>query len=373
MKEKEPIRLRQKEIANGNKSLYLDIYMRGIRRYEFLRLYLIPERTKEDRERNKETIRLANAIKAQRIIDLQSGRWGFDDKTNPSKVRFFDFMREQVERRKRGNGRNGNYLNWQGCVNLIAKYEKRNITIAEVTKQWLEGFIRFMDKYTSERTGEPLKQNTRVSYWRKVRCCMSEAQKQGIIRTNPCLRCDVMREEDSERNYLTLDEVRRLAQKPMHPDSLKRAFLFSCLTGLRKSDVQRLTWGDIHEDSEGTQIIFRQKKTHGMEYLHISQQARKLMGERQDNPQKVFKVSDSWHNNVLIDRWVRSAGIDKHITFHCARHTFATMMLTIGTDIYTTSKLLGHKNVKTTQIYARIIDEKKKNAVDNIPDILSDK
>ena len=116
--------------------------------------------------------------------------------------------------------------------------------------------------------------------------------------------------------------------------------------------------------------MFRQKKTHGLEYMYISAQARSLMGERKDDVDHVFQLKFTHYTNFVILRWVNMCGIRKHITFHSARHTFATMMLTLGNDIYTTSKLLGHRSVRTTQIYARIVDEKRKKAVESIPDLL---
>lgn len=117
----------------------------------------------------------------------------------------------------------------------------------------------------------------------------------------------------------------------------------------------------------GYYIRFRQKKTKGAETLPISEQAFGLLGERQGQDERVFiglKYS-AWHN-LKLQQWVMRAGISKTITFHCARHTYATLQLTAGTDIYTVSKLLGHRELKTTQVYAKIIDEKKKEAANKI-------
>lgn len=171
--------------------------------------------------------------------------------------------------------------------------------------------------------------------------------------------------------YLTLDEVRKLAVTECEYPQIKAAFLFSCLTGLRRSDVLRLTWGDVHKQGEFTRIIFRQKKTSGQEYLDISPQAAELMGERGLPDEHVFTDihSPSCTNNTL-KLWVAKAGINKTITFHCGRHTFATLMLDIGTDIYTVSKLLGHRDLSTTQIYAKVMDKNKQAAVASIPTIL---
>ena len=139
---------------------------------------------------------------------------------------------------------------------------------------------------------------------------------------------------------------------------------------MRWSDINKLTWSEVQEFEGGTRIIFRQKKTKGFEYLDISDQAVKYLGERRKADDKVFhrlKYS-AWHNLALRE-WCLKADIKKHITFHCGRHTFAVLQLTLGTEIYTVSKLLGHRELKTTQVYAQILDEKKREAVNKIPEL----
>ena len=170
--------------------------------------------------------------------------------------------------------------------------------------------------------------------------------------------------------YLTIEEVQRLAKTECEYPAIKRAFLFSCLTGLRRSDVIRLTWGDVYQQGEFTRIIFRQKKTRKQEYLDISPHAAELMGERGKEDEHVFPDihSPSCTNNT-IKRWVLRAGIHKEITFHCGRHTFATMMLDLGVDIYTLSKMLGHSDLTNTQIYAKVLDKNRQAAVIKIPPI----
>lgn len=149
---------------------------------------------------------------------------------------------------------------------------------------------------------------------------------------------------------------------------LKKAFLFSALTGLRWSDIEKLKWSEIqHSNDYGYYIRFRQKKTKGAETQPISEQAVSLLGERKEPDDKIFDALhySAW-SNLKLQQWIYKAGIHKDITFHCARHTYATLQLTLGTDIYTVSKMLGHKELRTTQIYAKIIDEKKHEAANKI-------
>jgi integrase len=175
---------------------------------------------------------------------------------------------------------------------------------------------------------------------------------------------------ESIREYLTLDELKAVAKAECRYDVLKRAFLFSCLTGCRWSDVQKLEWSEVQKLNEGWRIVFHQKKTKGLQYLDISDQARELLGKMGSPDDRVFTgLTYSSYMNVELTRWMMKAGITKHITFHCGRHTFACIQLDLDTDIYTVSKLLGHKELKTTQIYAKIMDKKKIEAVNKIPSI----
>ena len=178
------------------------------------------------------------------------------------------------------------------------------------------------------------------------------------------------KQDETERAYLTLDEVKKLAATPCKYPYLKNTFLFSCLTGLRKSDIEKLTWGEVQQFGEFTRIVFKQKKTKGQEYLDISPQAIQYMGERGADTEKVFPgfKYNSW-TLLELRRWVLAAGITKDLTFHAGRHTFAVLMLDLGADIFTVSKLLGHREIATTQIYAKILDKNKQKAVSLIPSI----
>jgi len=150
---------------------------------------------------------------------------------------------------------------------------------------------------------------------------------------------------------------------------MKSAFIFSALTGLRFSDVQALTWEKInYDDLNGYSIIYTQKKTKGAENLPVPEQAIKMLGDRKNEKDLVFDgLEYGADKNKMLANWVKKAGITKHITFHCARHSFATLQLTMGTDIYTVSKLLGHKNLKTTEIYGHVISKTKIEAASKIP------
>lgn len=373
VKIKEPVRLRQRKTRTGLQSLYLDIYYEGQRTYEYLHMYLVPEVTREDKCKNQETLRMAEAVRAKRVIELRNETYGFHASTTRA-LPFFDYCDMLVDEHKG----TGTEQTWKSCRIHLAEYEKNaSITIGQITKGWLQGFREYLDNDAMCRTkGDrkcALADNSKWLYWSVIRAIFGRAAKDGIITRNPADDIKAFKVKEGTRMYLTIDEVQRLADTPCSVDIAKRAFLFSCLTGLRRSDVQRLTWGDVQQQGNFTRIIFRQKKTKFQEYLDITPQAVELMGTRGEDEALVFDgIRGSLVNrlNSIIREWVTSAGIHKDITFHCARHTFAVMMLDLGTDIYTVSKLLGHREVSTTQIYAKVLDKNKQAAVMNIPKIL---
>ena len=375
-RKKEPVRLREKHLANGNTSLYLDIYRNGKREYEFLKLYLIKAKTAAERAQNDETWATAEAIRAKRQIEIQNGEYDF---THQYKLDtpFLDYYRKLCEERHGNEESRGNWGNWYSCLKHLERYCSESTTFRDIDADWVQGFKDFLDNVekdaykracTGRTEGKPLSQNSKVSYFNKLRACLNQAFQDRIIPINPLRGIEGFKAEESKREYLTWEEVKALQATDCSYPDLKRAFLFSCLTGLRKSDIEKLTWGDVQRFGEFTRIVFKQKKTGGQEYLDISKQAEQFMGERSDPSERVFN-NFSYSSQTLLElkRWCMKAGIMKDITFHCARHTFAVLMLDMGADIYTVSKLLGHKELATTQIYAKVLDKKKQNAVNLFP------
>lgn len=378
MKDRSSITLRQRTLPSGRTTLYLDIICNGKRKVESLKLFLIPEASRTDKQKNKETLKLAEAIRAKRVVEIQNKEFGFKS-DYAEDTNFYDYYVSMTEKRL-GIESRGNWGNWRSCLKHLEKYDPnlKKRTFADITQEWVQGFRDYLEKeacawscdYRQRIKDHPLSKNSKVSYFNKLRACLNQAFEERIIRINPMLGVERFKEAEGTRMYLTIDEVKTLAQTECEYPKIKRAFLFSCLTGLRRSDVLRLKWGDIHKQDNYTRIIFTQKKTGGLEYLDISEQAAELLGERGKPNEVVFTdIHSPSCTNEAIKRWVLRAGINKEITFHCARHTFAVMMLDLGTDIYTVSKLLGHRELSTTQRYAKVLDKNKQAAVSKIPDI----
>ena len=380
-KTKEPIRLRRRVIKNGNTSLYLDIYVNGRRSYEYLKLYLVPERNAQDKQKNRETLQLAEAIKSKRIVDLQNGRFGFEDSQRLN-ISVIDYFQTVVDRMKlTGSPSYGNFLSALSHFKIFCK--QRKPTFADINEKFAQDWIEYLStarrlnthkeqQKTDNKDMPLLSKNARAMYWMKFKSVLSRAVKDKIIDKNPCNFIEGVSGEQTERVFLTVDELRQMIDVECRNPIAKRAFLFSCLTGLRKSDIERLTWGDLSRVEGFWRITFRQKKTGGLMYLDIGDEAREIIGDRGSNRDadlifKGFYYSDK--TNYALREWANDAGIHKHLTFHSARHTFALLLLNESEDIYTVSKLLGHASVKTTQIYAHILDQKKREAVMKIPKI----
>jgi integrase len=362
------VTLRQRK--KGKKiSLYLDYYSEGKREYEYLNLYLVPvpekgKLTKQENEDNRKSLAMADAIRSKRMLEIKNEEYGFRD-TEKVKGSFLVYFQQLTNKRKNSEG---NWGNWDSTLKHLQKFAPRGISFKDINKEWLENFKEYLQNEVKSKSKKSLSQNSQSSYFSKLSAALKEAVKDGILQNNPVGQTGGIKPGDPEREFLTLEELQAAVKEDCEIPILKNAFIFSALTGLRWSDIEKLTWAEIqHSDKSGYYIRFRQKKTKGAETLPISEQAFQLLGERKAPADKVFDglIYSAWHNEKLRD-WIAKAGIIKHITFHCARHTYATLQITLGTDIYTVSKLLGHKHLKTTEVYAKVIDHKKQDAANRI-------
>lgn len=370
--QKDPIRIRQRLCKDGSKSLYLDIYMNGVRRYEYLKLYLIPEKNAKDKQKNRETLRLAEAVRARKIVELQNGRFGFSGAQDRLNTPFLPYFQKIIERKKLSGTRM--FHNYEACLNHLKKYCRESTTFREIDDKFCEGFVEYLQtraRKLNTKADKPISRNAQHLYWTKFKSVMIQAKKDGIIQNNPTERVEGISAEESERTYLTIEELRKMAKTECEYPDVKRAFLFSCLTGLRKSDVLALTWGELSKIDGMWRITFRQIKTNGMQYLDISDEARSYLGE-QGNAAGTDKIFDWYYSdktNMALREWAQRSGVDKHISYHSSRHTFALLLLNNSTDIYTVSRLMGHTSVRTTQIYSHILDSKKQAAIRSLPKI----
>ena len=374
-KAKELVRIRQKTLANGNDSIYLDIYNNGKRNYEFLKLYLIPERNSSDKAKNKETLQLAEAIKAKIIVDIQNETFGFKPTSKLSKLSVIDYITEVAELNFARTGKKqGNYYNFASLNYHLINFKNEKITFADIDDKFIKDFIDYLRNSKSGNKDKKgfapiLSPNTQHKLFVKLKQIIEKAERDGIIASNPILKIeksDKPKTQESKREYLTISEIKELIATPCKQDQIKKSFLFCCLTGLRYGDVSKIKWGDFQKDSKGaTELRFKQQKTNGIMYLQISNEAIKWLPKREDakDSDLVYKLPKNDHSNKVLSKWVYDANISKKITFHCSRHTAATLNLTLGVPIEVVSKLMGHTKISTTQIYAKIVNDAKREAV----------
>lgn len=363
-KSKEPVRIRFKKLANGSVSVYLAINVNGRRTYDYLKLYLVPETDQTAKLQNKQTMEAVYAIKAQRILQITNGAAGIK-KDLRNKMRLVDWLKiyqdRQVNKGKRGAKR------WvRTMIFVIEGYDGgKDATLADIDHQWLTDFMIYLmnDYVTYKKT--KLTNGTVDNYLRCLKAAFNVAVEEGIMPTNPMLALDRshLKGTTYEREFLSVEEVKKLIDTPCRRPDIKGAFLFSCFCGLRISDVRSLQWKHVVTAGGKMYLKITQFKTRRPLSIPLSRQALRWMPERGNAEEDEYIFPPLSKNMTVLDDWAKEAGINKHVTFHVSRHTFATMELTMGADIYTTSKLLGHTSVATTQIYAKVINSKKEEAV----------
>lgn len=364
-KAKEPIRLRMKDLSNGNKSLYLDIYRAGKRSYEYLKMYLIPETDYNAKMQNQATLTAANAIKSKRIIEIINSEAGIKQETDTSKVYLLDWMETYMENQAKRGKKNRNQI--KKTIDILKAYGAETVTMDMIDKPFCQGYINYLTTEYRPK-GKTVSNFTIHTYYQVVNGALNAAVRADILSENPFNKIsssEKIHKPESKREYMTIDEVRSLIKTPMSNEAVKGAYLFSCFCGLRISDIKELTWENVYCDSGQYHLEVMMQKTKSPLYLPLSSEALKWLPERgnKSGKEKVFKLPSSAGINKLLKTWAQKAGISKHITFCTARHTFATMMLTLGADIYTTSQLLGHTDMRTTQIYVKIVNRGKDEAV----------
>lgn len=363
-----PVKIRFKQMAKGRKHIYLDCYRDGKRTYEFLKLYLLPGKDATTRAMNDNAMAAARTIQLERTVAIQNN--GTPLKVlSRGKMLLDDVMKHyEDDLRKRGSRALDNVC---ATRKKLQMYAGNGVTLRNVDKDFCKGFIEFLRTYKS-KAGLEIANSTKNNYLGVFSSALNYAIRHDWLTENPLDKIsaiDKFKSSESQRAYLTIDELQKMMDTPAYRDDVQSAYLFACFCGLRYSDIRALKWGDIKKDGNQWRAEIVQKKTSQPLYLPLSDYAVSFMPKRGDK-----KDTDNVFGNLpvkmtferVLRYWAQAAGIEKHITFHTSRHTFATLMLTLDVDLYTTSKLLGHSKVATTQIYAKIINAKRDEAVNRV-------
>lgn len=383
VKIKEPVKVRIKPLKDGNRSVYLDIYWKGVRKYEYLKLYLIPETTPLAKQENKETLAIAERIKAERIKALRGH--GVEDWETVKKGSML--LKSWLDKFCQGGvGVKESSLHPRKMMaNAVNKYlsssHRNQITLEEVDADFCRDFIKFLRSFSNSnyKHGKPedhvISINTAQSYQGQFSTALSKAVRAEIIPYNPMDKLEAserIQRKEGSKEYLTIEEVQKLMVTDCYRSVVKQAFLFACFTGLRISDIYKITPMHIFKtpDGKGEYIDMEMRKTEKQVVVPLSKEAKKWLPKSKgiDIPYFDLPTTPSVIGRALR-KWAEAAGIEKHISFHSSRHTFGTMMLTLGADLYTTSKLMGHSNVQVTEVYAKIVDKKKEEAINLIDNL----
>ena len=378
---KEPIKLRYKESkSTGIKSIYLAHWNGNKWEYEFLKLYLNPETTSAIKEKNAETLRLANSIKSRKVAELQNNVHCFSNGSTRSNVNVIDYIKALAEKKriKAGGGKRTTEMSYLAFLKRVIEYSGKKTTFKQIDKAYCLGFIEYLKTAENHniKRGQKvtISEGTVVDYTRKLIAVINNAISDEIINYNPFNQIkseNKPKRTKTEIIYLTIDEVKMLENTACLSRIVKQCFLFSCYTGLRFSDVQSLTWGQLQKDNNGGIFInYIQKKTKKQEYLPIPQKAIEFFPDKIDakDTDKVFYLPSTTYTNLQLKTWAALAGLKKHLTFHIARHTYATTLLSLGAGIETISKNLGHSEIKTTQAHYAAIENKLQRAAVNLFD-----
>lgn len=377
------VELRSRLLKNGNKTLYLDFYENGKRWYEYLDLYIVPGNTPSIKKENEGTMNKAIAIKAKRILGIEDEPEPAVNGELPKRV-FADWLDGYYKRLVDEDRLSDSSLeNVDSCIKVVKSYlafkHRPRMLMKKIDKKFLVRFLDYL-QHTYKNTNspdnpKPLSPRTCLAYQHQLTKILNDAVMSGVLYANPFYSLnehEKVAEVPTSRAYLTKEELELMASAETKNQLAKQAFMFACFTGLRYSDISSLMWGNIQHTSLGQEIVIdsMQKTKHSVR-IPLSNIALSWLPERGNNAasQKVFAgLTSLCQTNVLLKKMAESVGINKTLSFHVARHTFATSAIAAGGDLYTVCKLLGHKDIQTTQIYADVIMPTRIDAVNRLSD-----
>ena len=381
LKIKEPVTIRERVLTGGKKSLYLDIYVKGSRKTESLGVFIYPGTDPATKRMNADSRKTAEQVKADRILALRQCGMERYDVVKKLAISLYDWMDEYSTENVNvsASTMRGRRHTRDRVKHYLDAIARPNMKLVDVDKHFCRGFLAYLKTAKNLRT--TLKQRT-ISVGNAAHIqtiftgALNKAVREQLIERNPMLMLDSnekFQPEESKREFLTIEELRRAIDAPAKQEEVKRAFMFSAMTGLRLSDIKALTGKSILDNGDGTgkYVQVRMQKTQKWINVPLSKEAMRWLNVKDDPNEPIFKLFDPVNIEKHLGIWMENAGIEKHITFHSARHTFATTLITKGADIYTVSKLLGHSKIMTTEIYAKLIDQRRVEAVSKLDDLFT--
>lgn len=362
------VTIRYRSNKKDTSRIFLDITGDGKRRKDYLGLFIYkrPQGVVQ-KQHNREQLHKAERYRIELLNKLQNSHLGLDI-LNRKRIKFLDYFKERLEKSKSSKGNTGQ---WESTLKHLERHPQIDIYLDQIDESWLKNMKEYLLNRKQIRSKEIyVSQNTAKTYFNKVIATINKSERERLLDFNPVKNIKRIPDKETWREYLTLDELKKVAHKPCANPLLKRAALFSALTGLRWSDIRKIEEKHIYRSE--MYLRFRQKKVTTMEAKYLSDQALALLNKSDNPTHKTFgslPLEPTTTIKSILTKWMSEAGISKNITFHSFRHTYATIQLTLGSDIYILSKELGHKNIKNTEIYAKIVDSRKKEAANKIPEL----
>ncbi len=378
-------KLGAKILSDGRESLFLDYYLgytvaassktgkeykRVNNKREYLSLYLWQApRTPLERQQNKDTISLAKEIRFEREQELKEGKLGY--RLKAKEIDFFDFIQSYYDEYTKGDKRmiKAAQKRFTDFIALEYPLYKNNISPEKITSDMMEHFVEYLQSISK---GEGA-----LTHWKRWKKIVKAAVKKDILRKNPCE--DVICKADEEalkKDILSMEEVQQLINttyKGQNPET-RRAFIFTLYTGIRFCDIKDLTFANV--DYSNRVLTFNQKKTQGhssKSYVNIplNDGLLALIGKAStgEPDERLFKLPSQSMCLKALRHWTAKAGITKHITWHCGRHSFAVNILNNGANIKTVASLLGHSGLQHTEKYTRAVDSLKQEAINSLPEL----
>lgn len=376
--------LKKPKTDKSKLSLVLDVYPpifdetkgKEVRKRKSLKkwIYVSPKGSKQ-KDHNKGELDFAELLRRK-----------YEDELNKPEI-YNELEKDKLEHTKKGQqsfnlyfkamqrGRSKtDYEKWVAAYNHFENFAGEGVLFNQINKPFCEAYKKYLLTTTKTRNKKPLNQNSAASYFNKFKYSLKQAFEEGILDIDYGRRTKAIQEITTEREYLTEEEVEKLIKTDCESPVFKRAALFSIYSGLRHIHITKLKWKDIHldhEKEEYTLTYFEEKgkgsNSRGRNEKHyINKYCTTFLGEKGSPNDLVFSGLTKIDKYRVTPNWIKTAGIKKQITFHAFRHTYAMLLLNNGADPYGVSKSMGHKNLKTTEIYVHQLDELKKRTANRV-------
>lgn len=413
-------KLGAKVLSDGRESLFLDYYfgfsmaisgktgkeykkVDSKREYMSLYLWQAP-RTPIERQQNKETLELAKKIRFERGQQLLELGEGYRLKKKQEEVDLLDYMKSYYEAYNKTDVREI-YMAYRAFVDYLSdpnmelipetikgtmtkeqkaevrkenelkeqqrtkKIQKLRFKPNKLTREVIVGFTDYLqDRYNGESPH---------AIYARFKKIIKNAVEKDIVRKNPTTGISIKIDRDAlKKEVLSEEEIIRLISThyPQQNPEIRRAFILSLYCGIRWCDVKELTYDNV--DFSNRLLTFEQAKTKGHSsastvIIPLNDGLLNLIGEPTDGDrqQKLFNLPSHTMCLKALRNWTKKANIKKHITWHCARHTFGTMLVSKGHNIKTVSSLMGHSSLQMTEKYVRAVDSLKQQAIDSLPEL----